>query len=254
MKIPPSLYPLIALFVCLLAAPTPVTAVAEDWKPIDAAELSLKSPTVEKEADAEGLFWEVRIDDSRDGDLIFNHYLRVKVFTERGRESQSKVDIPFGNLYGGEVKIKDIAARTIKTDGSIVELKKEDIFERTIVKVSGLKVKARSFAMPAVEPGCIIEYRWREVRVKENAHYLRLQFQRDIPVRRVQYLIKPFVFGFVIVTIAYGTLEVYGGSRVGGWRAVAIGQAYVLVRLALRLLFAASELRLFNANQAAAAE
>lgn len=59
---------------------------------------------------------------------------------------------------------------------------------------------------------------------------------------------------FVIVTIAYGTLEVYGGSQVGGWRAVAIGQAYVLVRLALRLLFAASELRLFNANQAAAAE
>lgn len=127
MKIPPSFYPLIALFVCLLAAPTPVTAVAEDWKPVDAAELSLKSPTVEKEADAEGLFWEVRIDDSPDGDLIFNHYLRVKVFTERGRESQSKVDIPFGNLYGGEVKIKDIAARTIKTDGSIVELKKEDI-------------------------------------------------------------------------------------------------------------------------------
>jgi len=208
MKIPPSLYPLIALFVCLLAAPTPVTAVAEDWKPIDAAELSLKSPTVEKEADAEGLFWEVRIDDSPDGDLIFNHYLRVKVFTERGRESQSKVDIPFGNLYGGEVKIKDIAARTIKTDGSIVELKKEDIFERTIVKISGLKVKARSFAMPAVEPGCIIEYRWREVRVKENAHYLRLQFQRDIPVRRVQYLIKPYDYE----GLSFNSVTVHGQS------------------------------------------
>jgi len=59
---------------------------------------------------------------------------------------------------------------------------------------------------------------------------------------------------FVLVTIAYGTLEIYGGSQVGGWRAVAIGQAYVLVRLAIRLTFAASELRLFNANQAAAAE
>jgi len=59
---------------------------------------------------------------------------------------------------------------------------------------------------------------------------------------------------FVLITIAYGTLEIYGGSQVGGWRAVAIGQAYVLVRLAIRLTFAASELRLFNANQAAAAE
>jgi hypothetical protein len=193
MKTPPSFYPLIALFVCLLVfAPMPATAAAEDWKVVDPAELALKTPTVEKEADAEGLFWEVRIDDSPDGDLIFTHYLRVKVFTDRGRESQSKIDLPFGNFYGSEVKIKDIAARTIKSDGSIVELKKEDIFERTIVKVSGLKVKARSFAMPSVEPGCIIEYRWREVRVKSTAHYLRLQFQRDIPVRRVQYLIKPY--------------------------------------------------------------
>jgi hypothetical protein len=59
---------------------------------------------------------------------------------------------------------------------------------------------------------------------------------------------------FVIATIAYGSLEVVGGSEVGGWRAVAIGQAYVLVRLAIRLTFASSELRLFNANQTAAAE
>ena len=50
---------------------------------------------------------------------------------------------------------------------------------------------------------------------------------------------------FVIVTVAYGLLEIYGGSRVGGWLAIAIGQAYVLVRLALRLIVAASELRLF---------
>ena len=40
---------------------------------------------VEKDADAEAIFWEVRIDDNPDGDLIFNHYIRVKVFTDRGR-------------------------------------------------------------------------------------------------------------------------------------------------------------------------
>ncbi|HJU41487.1 MAG TPA: hypothetical protein VJ691_01690, partial [Vicinamibacterales bacterium] len=59
---------------------------------------------------------------------------------------------------------------------------------------------------------------------------------------------------FISITVGYGVLEVAGGSAVGGWRAVAIGQAYVLIRLAIRLTFAASELRLFNANQAAAAE
>ena len=59
---------------------------------------------------------------------------------------------------------------------------------------------------------------------------------------------------FVVITVAYGTLEVYGGSQVGGWRAVVIGQAYVFVRLAIRLTFASSELRLFSTNQIAAAE
>jgi hypothetical protein len=188
------LFLLLAITVCLFLIPNRITAAGEDWKPIDPGQLALKSPTVEKEADAEALFWEVRIDDNPEGNLIFNHYIRIKVFTERGRESQSKIDILYGNLYGGNVKVKDIAARTIKADGSIVELKKDDVFDRTIVKVSGLKFKAKSFAMPAVEPGCIIEYRWREVRVNRDADNVRLQFQRDIPVQRVDYYIKPYAY------------------------------------------------------------
>ena len=195
MKSYPSRFPLICLLLCLFALfPANIDAAGDEWKPVDPAHLSLKNSTVEKEADAEGLFWEVKIDDNPEGDLIFNHYLRVKVFTDRGRESQSKIDLLFGKIFGTETKIKDIAARTIKADGSIVELKKEDIYERTVVKGSGLKYKAKSFAMPAVEPGCIIEYRWREVRVNSDANYVRLQFQRDIPVQRVMYSIKPFSY------------------------------------------------------------
>lgn len=49
----------------------------------------------------------------------------------------------------------------------------------------------------------------------------------------------------LIITAAYGALEIYGGSQVGGWRAIAIGQLYILFRLAMRLVVAASELRLF---------
>src|ERR1043166_2359518 len=210
MKIPPSSYLLIALVVCLLAiAPLSAVPVGDDWKPVDPGELALKTPVVQKDADAEAIFWEVKIDDNPDGDLIFNHYIRVKVFTDRGRESQSKIDLPFGNLNGRhEVKIQDIAARTIKPDGSIVELNKKDIFERTIVKASGLKVKARSFAMPSVEPGCIIEYRWRETRGRSGAHYLRLQFQRDIPVRRGQYFIKPLEY----VGLGFNSITLHGQS------------------------------------------
>ena len=195
MKIHPPSYLPFGLFLCLLAlSVAPAWAAGDDWKPIDPAHLSLRNATVEKEADAEAIFWEVRIDDNPDGDLIFNHYIRVKVFTERGRESQSKIDLRYGKIFRNEIKINDIAARTIKPDGTIVELNKKDIFDRTVVKTSGLKYKARSFAMPAVEPGCIIEYRWREVWVNTNADNVRLEFQRDIPVQRVQYLIKPYSY------------------------------------------------------------
>lgn len=173
---------------------SPAAVLADDWRPLTPADLALKTPIVEKDADAEAIFWEVKVNDDPDGDLIFNHYIRIKIFTERGRESQSKIDIAFGNFFGSNVRIQDIAARTIKADGSIVELKKSDVFERTMVKGSGVKVKVKSFAMPGLEPGCIIEYRWREVRVNQSANYVRLEFQRDIPVQRVKYLIKPFPF------------------------------------------------------------
>ena len=124
-------------FLCLIAfLPMPALA-GDEWKAVNLAELALEASVVEKDADAEALFWEVKIDDSPDGDLVFSHYIRIKVFTERGRESQSKIDIPFGKMFGREIRIKDIAARTIKTDGSILELKKDDVFERTIVKTSG---------------------------------------------------------------------------------------------------------------------
>jgi hypothetical protein len=188
MKFPRS-FTYIPLFVfCLIASAASTALAGENWKPVDPAQLAMKAPTVEKEADAEAIFWEVRVDDSQQYELSLKNYIRIKVFNERGRESQSKVDIP----YFGYNKIQDIAARVIKPDGTIIELKKEDVFERTIVKLSGLKLKAKSFALPGVEPGAIIEYRWREVQPGGSANRLRLQFQREIPVQNVTYYLKPY--------------------------------------------------------------
>ncbi len=51
---------------------------------------------------------------------------------------------------------------------------------------------------------------------------------------------------FVGLLVVYGSAETLGRTRLGGWRAVAIGQAYIVARLAIRLTFAASEVRLFQ--------
>jgi len=51
---------------------------------------------------------------------------------------------------------------------------------------------------------------------------------------------------FVALLVTYGSAEVYGGTRVGGWRGVLIGQAYIVARLTIRLTAAAAEMRLFQ--------
>ena len=182
----------IAVF-CLILTPTINAFAGEDWKPIDPAALALKAAAMEKDADAEALFWEVRLFDEMDGSTprtVIKHYVRIKIFTERGREAHSKIDIPFL----GNWRVQDIAARTVKADGTIVELKKSDVLERTIQKANGVKVKAKSFAMPGVEPGAVIEYRWKEVRNDQLANYIRLYFQREVPVHLVKYYLKPLSF------------------------------------------------------------
>ncbi|HZS06087.1 MAG TPA: DUF3857 domain-containing transglutaminase family protein [Blastocatellia bacterium] len=176
---------LISLFIAFVAA---VPALAgDDWKPIDPAHLAMKAPVVEKDADAEAIFWEVRIsveDAGSEYRTTFFHYVRIKVFTERGKEKQSTIELPYLDKW----RISDVVGRTIKPDGSIVELKKDQVFDRTAIKFGGRKVKVKSFAMPGVEPGAIIEYRWREAR--PTSYYTELQFQREVPVQSVKYYIK----------------------------------------------------------------
>lgn len=177
---------LLVIFLTVLSA---VTARAQDWKPISPAELAQSAPIVEAAADAEVIFWEVTVDDSSPSETSLRHYVRVKVFNDRGRETYSKIDISSepGN------KIKDVAARVINPDGTIVQVKKDDIFDRTIAKAGGEKQKATSFAVPGVGPGVMVEYRYREV-VPSDGYYitLRFVFQRELPVQRITFYVKPF--------------------------------------------------------------
>ncbi len=179
---------MLSISCLLLVFSQVIFSQSKDWREVSPAELQMKTSQVEPNADAEAIFWEVRLDDGSSEDLSRSHYVRVKIFTERGREKYSKFDIPF---YKG-LKIKDLLARVIKTDGSIIEIKKDDIFEREIVKAGGIKIKAKSFAVPNIEPGVIIEYRYKEVISNSGARGLHLEFQRDIPVQNLSYYYKPY--------------------------------------------------------------
>ena len=76
------------LFACTFSS---ISAQDKEWRPVTPAEVQQKTPKVEPDADAEAIFWEVRIDDSN-LDLVMKHYVRVKVFTDKGREKYAKID------------------------------------------------------------------------------------------------------------------------------------------------------------------
>ncbi|HEX8369618.1 MAG TPA: DUF3857 and transglutaminase domain-containing protein [Pyrinomonadaceae bacterium] len=173
--------------VCLFAESARAQA-DDEWRPISPAELAMKTPQVEPDADAEAIFWEVHLDDKKRKKLSYNHYVRVKIFTERGREKFSKFDIPF---YKGR-KVEDVAARVIKPDGTTIELRPEDIFEREIIKAGKIRILAKSFAVPGIEPGVIVEYRYKEVIKNDSINNERLLFQRDIPMQKAVYYIRPY--------------------------------------------------------------
>jgi hypothetical protein len=165
-----------------------ILAQQGEWREVSREELQMKTSRVEPDADAEAIFWEVHVDDSSEYELVRKHYVRVKIFTERGQEKYSKIDIPFRK----GVKIKDLVARVVKPDGSTIEISEKDVFEREIVKTSGTKVKAKSFVVPGIAPGVVVEYRYREIIPNAGTVGMILEFQKDIPIQSLTYYYKPF--------------------------------------------------------------
>ena len=125
------------------------TMRAADWQPIDPSELSQKTPRVEPGADAEAIFWDVHVQDSFQGgdvSLTLSHYIRIKIFTDLGREKYATIEIP----RLGKRSINDVAGRTIKADGSVIEINKDAIFDRQLVKTKGVKLQGKTFTLPNV--------------------------------------------------------------------------------------------------------
>jgi hypothetical protein len=180
-----------SLYTLLICLAFTITGFADDnlqpWRYISPVELAIKTPTVEPDADAEAIFWEVRLDDKKEDKLTFSNYVRVKIFTERGRERFAKFDLPFTK----NIKIEGIAARVTKPDGTIINLQPSEVFEREIIKVDKVKIKAKSFAVAGIEPGVIFEYQYREIRKNDSAGGERLIFQKDIPIQKVSYFVRP---------------------------------------------------------------
>ena len=178
----------ISSFLWLLLAVSRLSAV--DWLPLDPAQRSMAGPKIEPDADAEVLYWDFKVKDVFQGQdfwVVYDHYLRIKIFTDKGIQDYSSVELP----SGPRLNLTDVSARTIKPDGTIIELKKDDMVEREVAKAGRRKYRARVINFPGVEKGSIVEYRFSELRLQQLSTNLRIPFQREIPVHKLKVSIKP---------------------------------------------------------------
>jgi hypothetical protein len=96
-----------------------------------------------------------------DGTIIAEYRETYKLFNERARDL-AEVSLPYNSSYQ---TLKVLRARTVKKDGTVLEVKPEDIratspYSDYLMYDDAMNV---SFSMPGVEDDCIIDYTFQEV-------------------------------------------------------------------------------------------
>jgi hypothetical protein len=139
-------------FSILVFASAAKAQQSENWQPITQADLQMKDLPADPGAAAVQLYYADFRDDVHESEFV---YKRIKILNESGkRYADVEIQIPSHNLLG------DLQARTIHPDRTIVSYNGKP-FEKIIVRYLGEKLTAKTFTMPAVTVGSIVEYKYR---------------------------------------------------------------------------------------------
>jgi len=177
-------FPAIAIGLVLGLGAAP--ARAAQWDLVTPAERESKACPFDTSAGAEMLFWRVWVEDrirSNDLETVRDHYVRVKVYTDAAAQEWTKHTV---TLSGSDVRVSNLAARTIQPDGAVVAMDPHSVAKEVVAKVRGAKIKTITFAIPAVRAGSIVEYRLTEVRDDALTEYEEFPFQAELPARSIQ--------------------------------------------------------------------
>ena len=138
--------------VILALCSLPALAQKEDWIPVTQQDLKYSEVPGAPGTAAVQLYYANYIDD---GARYEFEYHRIKVLNESGK---ARADVEIRVDPGSSLEA--LKARTIHPDGSIVEFTGKP-FEKTVIKGRGFKWIAKTFTLPDVTVGSIIEYRYR---------------------------------------------------------------------------------------------
>lgn len=158
----------------------------DEWQPISQEELKMTSVPEAPGAPAVYLYRQVDRNDSNRASSEYN-YVRIKILTEEGRK-YANVELPFER---GRYSVSSIRARTIRPDGSTVNFDGK-VYENTIVKSKTLKYLAKTFTMPDVQVGGIIEYHYNydfEDNYIFNSYW---GLSEELFTKHAQFTLKPY--------------------------------------------------------------
>ena len=132
---------------------------AQEWPAISKEDWALTDDPANPGASAVILYRAVDTDDKM---AFTKNFYRVKILKEDGKK-YGDVEIPFRK---GSNWIEKIDARTLHPDGHATDFD-GTVYEKEVVKARGLKFLAKTFTLPDVQVGSIIEYsytiRWHQV-------------------------------------------------------------------------------------------
>jgi hypothetical protein len=167
----------------LLSLGLSMPAHADEWQPISPEDLQLKREPKAPTATAIYLYRQVDRNDADSSEVL---YSRIKILTDEGRK-HANVEIPY---LKGSSSIRALQARVIRPDGSITEFD-GTVYDKALLKARGVKMMSKSFTLPGVEVGSIIEYRYRRQMPYGWAFDSRWLLSDDLFTRRAVFSLRP---------------------------------------------------------------
>lgn len=174
-----------ALVVASILGFIPLVSRASQPPPVTPEELKMTTEPLAPGAPAIILYRQVdRIDNT--AAWYEDTFERIKILTDEGRK-YADVEIPYNQGTG--THISKLSARTIRPDGSVSEFK-GTLFEKEIVKARGWKYMAKTFALPDVQVGSVIEYSYRR-EFYGYTDYPRWILNDELFTKRAQFSLVP---------------------------------------------------------------
>lgn len=127
-----------------------------------------------------------------------DNYFRIKILSEEGRK-YADIEIPF---FKESSNVVNIHARTINPNGAITNFDGK-VFEKNIVKAKGVKYLAKTFTLPGVQVGSILEYYYT---IDLSEHYIydsHWILSDELFTKSISCSLKPFTSNYEVINLRW---------------------------------------------------